>query len=46
MQELEIGEGPQVGRWKTRTRSHVLERHEEHERERLLTWLRESAASE
>ena len=46
MQELKISEGPLVGRWLTRTRRHVLERPEENERERLLTWLRESAASE
>ncbi len=46
MRELGISEGPLVGRWLTRTRRLVLERPEENERERLLTWLRESAASE
>ncbi len=46
MRELRISEGPLVGRWLTRTRRHVLERPEENEPERLLTWLRESAALE
>jgi hypothetical protein len=43
---LGIPEGPEVGRWLRRAHQRILERPEENERERLIAWLRRSAALE
>jgi tRNA nucleotidyltransferase (CCA-adding enzyme) len=43
---LGIPEGPEVGRWLRRARRRVLDRPEENERERMIAWLRRSAARE